>query len=461
MNLEAIGLILYVILQLVISAVVARNIKTEDDYLLAGRRLGFGLATFTFFATWFGAETCIGAAGSVYERGFSGGYADPFGYGVCLVLMGAIFAIPLWRRKLTTVADLYRVRYSPNVERIAVLLMIPTSVLWAAAQIRAFSEVLGATTKLQFFEAVTAGAIVCITYTSIGGMKADVITDLIQGIMLIIGLLILAGILLFSFEGIHKIMHSIPPNRVDLVGGYESVLAGIEDWAIPICGSITAQELVARVLSIRSPKIARNSAISAGVLYVLVGLIPVGCGLIGAILFPNLSNPEQVLPTLAKHYLPTLPYIVFVGALFSAILSTVDSTLLAAAGLGAHNLIFRIRPDLDDFHKVKITRISVIIFGIIAWIIALKASSVLHLVEDASSFGSCGLFVTFVFGIFSKFGGAKAALCAIVTGFVVWFFGKLTGTISYPYITALAVSAFSYLAVGTIEKWSARRMLNS
>jgi len=123
----------------------------------------------------------------------------------------------------------------------------------------------------------------------------------------------------------------------------------------------------------------------------------------------------------------------------------VDSTLLAAAGLGAHNLIFRIRPDLDDSHKVKITRSSVIVFGIIAWIIALKASSVLHLVEDASSFGSCGLFVTFVFGIFSKFGGPKAAICAIGSGFVVWFFGKLTGTIAYPYITALAVSAFSYI----------------
>ncbi|WP_255211217.1 hypothetical protein [Methylogaea oryzae] len=58
--------------------VVTRRIRNESDYLLAGRSIGFGLGTFTVFATWFGAETCIGAAGAIYENGLSGGSADPF-----------------------------------------------------------------------------------------------------------------------------------------------------------------------------------------------------------------------------------------------------------------------------------------------------------------------------------------------------------------------------------------------
>ncbi|TAM44020.1 MAG: sodium:solute symporter, partial [Gammaproteobacteria bacterium] len=113
------GIAAYVLAQLVIVFLVARRVRGESDYLLAGRRFGMGLATFTIFATWFGAETCIGAAGAVYKDGLGGSTADPFGYAVCLFLMGAVFAIPLWRRGLTTLADLYRQRFSPGVERLA------------------------------------------------------------------------------------------------------------------------------------------------------------------------------------------------------------------------------------------------------------------------------------------------------------------------------------------------------
>ena len=79
------------------------------------------LATFSIFATWFGAETIVGSAGRAYRDGVSLGSAEPFGYALCLVLMGAVFAVPLWRQKLTTLADLYRRRYSVGAERLASL----------------------------------------------------------------------------------------------------------------------------------------------------------------------------------------------------------------------------------------------------------------------------------------------------------------------------------------------------
>ncbi|MCX8108457.1 MAG: sodium:solute symporter, partial [Verrucomicrobiae bacterium] len=184
MNVVVVGVLGYVVLQVVIGLIVSRGIKTEDDYLLAGRRIGVGLATFSFFATWFGAETCIGSAGAVYERGLAGCSADPFGYGLCLLLMGAVFAVPLWRRGLTTLADLFRQRYSSGVERLAVLMMVPTSVLWAAAQVRAFGQVLGASSNLGHVEAVTLAAAVAILYTGLGGMRADILPDFVQGVAL-------------------------------------------------------------------------------------------------------------------------------------------------------------------------------------------------------------------------------------------------------------------------------------
>jgi hypothetical protein len=135
---------LYLALQLGIGVWIARRIRNESDYLLAGRSLGYTFATFSIFATWFGSETVVGSAGNSFRDGVSFANAEPFGYGLCLILMGIVFAGPLWRRRLTTLADLFRQRYSVTVERLAAVILIPGSILWAAAQIRSFGYVVSA-----------------------------------------------------------------------------------------------------------------------------------------------------------------------------------------------------------------------------------------------------------------------------------------------------------------------------
>lgn len=130
------GLAAYVTLQLIIGFLVALRVKTNEDYVLAGRSLGYGFGTFSIFATWFGAESCIGAAGEAYSRGLVAGEVDPFGYMLCLVVMGLFFAGRFWKAQFLTMADLFRDRFSPSIEKLAVAILVPTSVIWAAAQLR-------------------------------------------------------------------------------------------------------------------------------------------------------------------------------------------------------------------------------------------------------------------------------------------------------------------------------------
>lgn len=234
------GLTAYVAVQLAVGLWVSRRIVDEDDYLLAGRSLGYGLGIFTVFATWFGAETCIGSAGSIYSDGLAGGTADPFGYALCLMLMGAVFAIPLWRCRLTTLADLFRRRYGPRVERLAVILLVPSSLLWAAGQIRAFGQVLSVSSELDVSAAITVAAIVGIVYTVSGGLLADALTDVVQGGALIVGLVVLSTVLLAG-EGISEAA-AVSPERLRLFGGPETPWwLTLEAWAIPICGSVLSQ----------------------------------------------------------------------------------------------------------------------------------------------------------------------------------------------------------------------------
>src|SRR6187549_2732113 len=90
-------LLVYLGLQVLMSAWVSRGIRSEDDFLVAGRRISTPLLAVSMFATWFGAETCLGSSGAVYTSGLSGARADPLGYSLCLLLMGLLLAARLWK----------------------------------------------------------------------------------------------------------------------------------------------------------------------------------------------------------------------------------------------------------------------------------------------------------------------------------------------------------------------------
>jgi len=452
LNVVLVGILGYVMAQLAIGAWVSRRIRSEEDYLLGGRRLGYGLGTFTIFATWFGAETCIGAAGIVYDEGLAGASAEPFAYGLCILLMALVYAVPLWRLKLTTPADFLRLRFGSTVERVVVLLMIPTSLFWAAAQIRAFGQVLSASSGLAAHLTVTLAALVVIVYTSFGGFLADAWTDLVQGIALTVGLVLLFGFVVHACG--MGLFASVPAERWAFWAGTGTPpLATLDRWAIPILGSVTAAELVTRTIAARTPQVAQRAAFTAAGLYILVGLIPVLLGLLGPALVSGVDDPEHVLPRIAQAHLPGWAYPLFAGAVVSAILSTVDSNLLVSASLLSHNILAPLRPSLGEAGKVRLARAAVVLFGVLAYGMALYAESVYALVEQASAFGSAGIFVVMTLGLFTRFGRRRAALAALVAGVGTWSVGAYGGLGAFPYLTSVAVALLAYLTFACSERW--------
>jgi len=442
-----IGILVYLVLQFALGLAVSRHIASETDYLLAGRRLGLGLAAFSIFATWFGAETVVGAAGSIYTHGLSGGSADPFGYGLCLVVLGVMIAAPLWRKQYTTFGDLFRERYSPGVERLAVILMVPTSVLWGAAQIRAFGQVVSAASDLEVSVAITAAAGFVVVYTVAGGLLADVVTDMIQGIAVIVGLVVLFIAIGNTYGGVDELVAMIDPERLGLFStANATALEILEAWAVPICGSLLAVEMLSRILGCRTAQIARNATFAGAAIYVVVGSIPVVLGLAGPKLVPGLEEPEQLITVLAQQHLSTIAYVMFAGALISAILSTVDSCLLAAASLVSHNIVVPLTPGMSERGKLLSARVGVVVFGVLAYVIALYASGIYELVATASAFGSAGIFIVGMFGLFSDVGGARSAYAALISGMLVWVAGEYLFDWHTPYLISLATALTAYLA---------------
>ena len=361
--------------------------------------------------------------------------------------MGALVAVPLWRRKIITLADLLRRRFGTQVERLAVLLMVPTSLLWAAAQIRAFGQVLGAASALEIDTTITIAALVVLAYTTAGGLLADAITDFVQGSVLILGLVVVVATM--AWNGDLTLLSEVPAERLTFRSAAEPWFVTLEHWAVPVLGSVVAQELVARVVAARSPRVARGATLGAAGLYFCVGVIPVLAGLIAAQRGAVVGEPEQVLVLEAARHLPAILHVVFTGALVSAILSTVDSALLVSGSLVAHNLFGDRLAIRSPRSRLRANRVAVVLLGLVAYAMALAADGVYALVEEASAFGTAGLFVTVVAALtLPRFGGGLAAVGALVTGVVVYALGAHVLAWRTPYLASLIASAAVYGVLG-------------
>lgn len=452
-------LVLFVVLayvgaQLALGFWVSRRVSTQSDYVLGGRSLGLCLSAASMFATWFGAETCIGTAGEVYAHGLGAISADPFGYGICLLAFGLCIAAELRRRGYTTLADLFGERYSRVVERTVALLLLPGSILWAAAQIRAFGQVFAAASHgLSPTVGVALAASITVLYTASGGLLADVYTDLLQGIVLIVTLVALGVAIAFhvgSWDAVLAQAEAASPP--DARGG----LATLNDWAVPIAGSLFTQEIISRAVASKTTLIARRAALLSGAAYLVLGSLPVLLGLIARALLPGVEDVEQVLPLLARRVLGELGFVILAGALVSAILSTVDSALLAGGTLIMQNLVGARGQALSDHARLRLTRGAVVGLGVLSFAIALLGQSVHALVQESSALGSAGLFVAGLLGLFTRFGGPRAASLSLIAGAVSYIYAQHVTQSDLAYLTSLAGALAGYLLGAATEARAVR-----
>jgi Na+/proline symporter len=168
---------------------------------------------------------------------------------------------------------------------------------------------------------------------------------------------------------------------------------------------------------------------------------------------PGIEAGDQVLPALARHYLGEIGFVIFGGALVSAILSTVDSALLACGSLLSHNILpARLREGAPHV-ALRVARISVVTLSLVAYGLAHTTDSVHELVVEASAFGSAGICVTAAFGLMTnRFGGPRAALAALAMGVGAWIYLGHALQLDGAYLMSLGSTAVTYVAVAMFER---------
>jgi Na+/proline symporter len=176
-----------------------------------------------------------------------------------------------------------------------------------------------------------------------------------------------------------------------------------------------------------------------------MGAIAVIIGLGAAAFIGSAHDHEQVLSRFAQAQLPLPLYILFLGALVSAILSTLSGALLVAGALAGHNLVKPLFPGMSDAQRLRTDRLGVLFFGVLAYVIALTSESVYGLVQQAAALGSSGILVMMIFALWGgRFGGPASAYAALLAGTGTWLYCEHVLELPGAYLVSLAAALAAY-----------------
>ncbi len=405
----------YVAIQIAVGLWFARGTKSDTDYYIAGGRLGYFPITLSLFATWFGAETILGSSAAVAEGGLSGARAEPFGYAICLVATALFVAGKIRSHGYVTIADFFRDRFGKHAEFVTAIVLVVISVIWAGAQLLAIAAILETTLGLPGVITLFAAAGIVIFYSMFAGLIGDVVTDVIQGLFLMGGVIILFLAVIHQFGGFGPMLSVIQSDQLRLIAPGESLFTRADAWAIPVIGSLVTQEIITRFLAAKSTSVAKSAAFSAAGLYIGIGMMPVLIGLSGAHLDVAGAQGDNFIPAMALEFLPPILAIVFIGALFSAILSTVDSNLLAVSSLISINILKKLHARSSEKRQLLIARFGTAFAGAGALAVALSGSDIYELIAMTSVFGQGAIVVATLIGLRTRFGGPAAGLACVYT----------------------------------------------
>ncbi len=433
------SVVLYMALTIGIGLYAARRVSGAKDFMVAGRSLPLYINLATVFATWYGAETVLSVSATFAKDGLTGVPADPFGAAACLILAGLIFAKVFYRMDLLTIGDFYKKRYGKSIEVLTSVAITLSYLGWTSAQLTALGLVIMVLSQgaLSLTTSIMIGAAIVVFYTIWGGMWSVALTDMLQSVVILVGLALIAWLVGDMAGGVGKVIEAA---RADgkfsfwPTGGTGEWLMFAASFFTLALGSIPQQDVFQRVTSAKDEKTAVRGTVMGGVLYFFAAFIPMFIAYAAIVMDPKIvelfkaedaREIQRILPDLILSKTPIWAQILFFGALLSAILSTASGALLAPTSLFTENVIRPLFGEMEDKRFLTFLRVVLIIFSFCALLFAINSKSTMYeMVQNAYKVTLVGAFVPLVAGMFWKRATTQGAMLSVVLGLASWLLAE-------------------------------------
>jgi len=417
---------------------------TSEGYFLAGRGLGWIMVGAALFASNISTIHLVGLAASGYNEGLVWGNFEWLA-SITLILLGLVFAPFYFKSKISTLPEFLEKRYGTTARTIlAIIAIIGALFVHIGMSLYAGAVVFKAFFGINVFTSIIVISVITTIYTVLGGLKAVVVTESVQTVILILGAVVLTGFAIAALpdagvNSLAELKAQLKPGQLKMLhtreslgllgeGGFESGLT----WyacllGYPILGLwywCSDQTIVQRVLGAKSMQAAQMGPIFAGFLKILPVFILVFPGVIAFVLFRDIigTDANQALPVLIDQLLPTGLKGIMAATLLAALMSTIAAALNSSATLVAVDIVKRINPSTSDNRQIRIGRIAAVVVMLLAMLWSTqgdKFSSIFEAINKIAAAIAPPVATVFLFGVFSKRGTNKAAIITLITGLVL------------------------------------------
>ena len=382
-------ILIVVICYLILLAGLALWSRSESNtlagYYLAGKKLPYWVVAFSTNATGESGWLLLGLTGMGYLVGAKAYW----------VVVGEVTGVALsWiyvSRRLKrmsdatdsiTVPDVLAARFKDSwhlIRGIAVIIILSMVTVYIAAQMIATGKAVSSFTDFAYDSGIYVGAAIIIAYTFVGGYKAVSYTDVLQGVLMLLGLIIVPLVAIYAGGGWGSISSNIMAQDPALLDFFSFTDDGIAGWVavisflgigLPFMG---VPQLLVRYMSCRDDNELKKARWVSILVMVCFGIGAVTAGIAGRALFPGLEDPETIFPVLSTAFFPPLITGVLLVIVLSAIMSTADSLLLLASSAVVRDTMQKILGSKKSDYQLAIYgKVATLLVGMLGVALAFK-----------------------------------------------------------------------------------------
>ncbi|MCP4727298.1 MAG: sodium/proline symporter [bacterium] len=389
-----VALIIFLItlfLPVLIGFLALKKTKNQSDFLIGGRTVNKFVVALSAVSSGRSSWLVLGVSGMAYTLGTGAVWAV---VGISIVEMfqflfiGTKLRVQSEKFGSLTLLDYFESRYNDKKHMIRItgaVIIIIFMTAYLAAQFNAGARSLSTALDLPFIITLLFSGLIILVYMVLGGYIAVSYNDAIRSMIMIFGLVVFPvyGLIkIGGFSALLEILQNLNPAYIDPFSLGAGVIIGYIGIGL---GSPGQPHIVVRYMSIDDPRKLRTSTVIGTFWNVLMGWGAVFIGLIGRALIqteaelPN-QDPEMVYLVLSGQFFNPVIYGLLIGGIFAAILSTADSQLLVVASTVVRDIYEKIihrGSEIDESHKLRLSRITVVVTGIAAMALAYSATDLI------------------------------------------------------------------------------------
>lgn len=409
---------LYFVLLLFIGYFIKKKVGDLDDYFLAGRKLTLPIFVATLVSTWYGGT--LGVVELSYNYGIVNWITQGFFWYLSYLFFALFLAKKIRKSNLYTIPDQLEKFYDKKSRFLGAIFNF--FMVTPAPYILSLGIIFGLMFGWPTWLGIVIGTIMILFYTIRGGFLADLFTDVIQFFLMFFGVGLLAIFAVVKFGGLGFLQANLPASHFTLTGGWTTQMILV--WGFIAFWTLVDPGFYQRCYAAKDSSIPKKGILISILFWLVFDIFTTVIGMYARAAMPGIEATTS-LPIFAASLLPIGIVGLFFVGLIASIMSTIDSFALLGAMNISHDLYKNIfKPDATEKQVMKVTKIGILITGILSLLIALFASSIIAIWYTIGTVGISALLVPVLAGFFyKKKKSANAAFYSIIGGSstsIVW-----------------------------------------